>query len=143
MTTLDDIKAEVAALSPFAHLATVGPDGRPDVVPVHPAWEGDTLWIMTFADSVKARNIEANPDVALHWQVGEEGDGVELWGTAAIHDDLDTKHRLWRGVFSYELDDFAPGGPDGSPGAVFVAVEPSRALAVKAFGAGGTRGWSA
>ena len=79
---LDEIKAKTKRLSRFAHIATVGADGKPDVVPLHPAWEGDTMWIMTGAETVKAGNIAACPDVALHWQVDESGDGVELCSVA-------------------------------------------------------------
>ena len=43
---LDDIKQKASDLSPWAHIATVRADGTPDVTPVHPCWEGDTLWIM-------------------------------------------------------------------------------------------------
>lgn len=143
MGSFDSIKHDAARLSPWAHLATVGADGKPDVVPVHPAWEGDTLWVMAFADSVKCRNLAANPNVALHWQVTEVGDGVEIWGTATVHDDLETKRRLWSGVFDYDLNAFASGGPDGSPNAVFVAVTPERAVSVKAYGAGGIDRWAA
>lgn len=143
MVGLDDIKAAASALSPLAHVATVGEDGRPDVVPVHPAWEGDTLWFMTGGSSVKARNIATNPAVALHWQVSEAGDGVELWGTATVHDDLDTKRRLWTGVFDYELDLFAPGGPEGSTDTAFVAVRPERALWLRAYGMAGRDTWTA
>ena len=110
--TLDEVKTTAAALSPWAHLATVRADGTPDVVPVHPAWEGDTVWAMVGADSVKARNVAANPKVAMHWQVTEAGDGVELWGDARVHTDLETKRRLWTGVFDYDLNLFAPGGPE-------------------------------
>jgi general stress protein 26 len=137
---LDEVKAEASRLSMWAHLATVGADGKPDVAPIHPAWEGDTLWVMTGAKSVKARNIAANPDVALHWQVNESGDGVELWGTASVHTDQETKERLWNGVFDYDLNQFAPDGPS-TPGVAFVAVTPERALALKAFGAGGRDTW--
>ena len=143
MASLDDIKAEAARLSPWAHLATVGADGKPDVAPVHPCWEGDTLWVMSFRGSVKLRNLAANPNVAMHWQVTEVGDGVELWGTAAVHDDLDTKRRLWKGVFDYDLDLFSPGGPEGSPDTVFLAVQPERAVALKAYGIGGREVWKA
>jgi PPOX class probable F420-dependent enzyme len=143
MTTLDEIKAEAARLSPLAHIATIGADGEPDVVPVHPAWEGDTLWVMSGVGSVKARNITANPRVALHWQVSEAGDGVEVWGTARVHDDMDTKRRLWTGVFDYDLDLFAPGGVEGSPDTGFIAVEPRRALLLKAYGFAGRETWTA
>ena len=139
---LDEIKAETARLSAWAHIATVGADGKPDVVPVHPAWDGDTIWIMTGAESVKARNIASHPDVALHWQVDESGDGVELWGTASVHTDAETKHRLWAGVFDYDLNAFAPGGPD-SPDICFVSVAPERVLALKAYGMGGRATWRA
>ena len=143
MTTLEDIRTDAARLSAWAHVATVGADNKPDVSPVHPCWEGDTLWFMTFGDSVKVRNLGANPEVALHWQVTEAGDGVELWGTARVHDDLETKRRLWDGVFDYDLNLFSPGGPDDSPNTVFVAVEPERALAIKAYGIGGRQTWRA
>jgi general stress protein 26 len=139
---LDDIKAEATRLSPQAHIATVGADGKPDVVPVHPAWEGDTLWFMTGAGSVKVRNLAACRDVALHWQVDESGDGVEVWGTASVHTDAETKHRLWNGVFDYDLGAFAPDGPD-SPDVCFVAVTPERALSLKAYGMGGRATWHA
>jgi general stress protein 26 len=140
--TLDAVKAYGTALSPWAHLATVGADGKPDVVPVHPCWDGDVLWIMVGADSVKVRNIAANPNVALHWQVTEQGDGLEVWGTASVHDDLETKRRLWTGVFDYDLNLFAPGGPDGSPDTVFMAVHPERALYLAAYGMRGSMRWS-
>src|SRR5262245_30003260 len=105
---LNEIKAEGQRLSPWPHLATVGADGKPDVVPVQPSWEGDTLWVMAFEDSVKCRNIAHQPEVALHWQVPESGDGLELWGAASVHTDLDTKRRLWTGVFDYDINLFVP-----------------------------------
>jgi general stress protein 26 len=140
---LDGVKAAATALSPWAHLATVGADGNPDVVPVHPCWDGDTLWTMVGTGSVKARNVAANPHVALHWQVTEAGDGVAIWGTATVHDDLETKRRLWSGVFDYDLNLFAPGGPDKSPDTAFLAVTPSRALVLTQYGIGGMQRWSA
>ena len=140
---LDEIKAKATDLSPWAHMATVGADGKPDVVPVHPCWEGDVLWTMCGLDSVKARNVAANPNVALHWQVTAKGDGIEVWGTATVHADVETKRRLWTGVFDYDLDGFAPGGPDDSPGTAFIAVVPERALWLDTYGMGGTDRWTA
>ena len=140
---LDEIKAKATALSPWMHIATVGADGKPDVVPVHPCWEGDVLWTMAGTTSVKARNIAANPNVALHSQVTEKGDGVEIWGTATIHADLETKRRLWTGVFDYDLNAFAPGGPDDSEGTCFIAIVPELALYLDTYGMGGSFRWSA
>jgi general stress protein 26 len=140
---LDDLKSFASGLSMWAHLATVGADGAPDVVPVHPCWEGDVLWIMCGKDSVKCRNIAHESRVALHWQVTENGDGVELWGTATIHTDLDTKRRLWTGVFDYDLNAFAPGGPEDSPDTAFIAVAPERGLVLHAYGMRGREVWTA
>lgn len=140
---LERVKREAARLSQWAHVATVGADGDPDVVPVHPAWEGDTLWFMAGASSVKVRNIAHHANVALHWQVTEAGDGIEVWGTATVHADVATKTRLWSGVFDYDLDLFAPGGPGGSPDTVFVAVRPERALYLEMYGMKGRETWPA
>ncbi|MGY9072263.1 MAG: pyridoxamine 5'-phosphate oxidase family protein [Acidimicrobiales bacterium] len=140
---LNAFKEFAQTLSPWAHVATIGADGEPDVVPVHPCWEAETLWFMCGSESVKARNTAANDKVALHWQVTENGDGAELWGTAAMFTDLDTKRRLWTGVFDYDLNAFAPGGPEGSEGTGFCAVTPNRALIVRQYGMGGLDRWSA
>lgn len=140
---LDAVKNFASALSPWAHIATVGADGKPDVVPVHPCWEGDTLWTMLGATSVKARNVGANANVALHWQVTEKGDGVEVWGTAELFSDVTTKQRLWNDVFDYDLNAFAPGGPDNSPETSFLAITPERALVMHQYGMGGIQRWRA
>lgn len=141
--SLDEVREFASNLSPWAHLATVGADDEPDVVPVHPCWEGGTLWTMLGATSVKARNVGHNQKVALHWQVTEVGDGVEVWGTAELFDDVETKRRLWTDVFDYDLNAFAPGGPDNSPGTSFMAITPTRALVLQQYGMGGMKRWSA
>jgi hypothetical protein len=41
------------------------------------------------------------------------------------------------------LNLFAPGGPEASPETAFVAVQPSRAMYMKAYGMGGTTRWTA
>lgn len=155
---LDDVKERARALSPWAHLATVGADGDPDVTPVHPCWgptpaevldgttEGasnDTLWIMCGLSSVKVRNLATNANVAMHWQVTAEGDGVAVWGTATVVADLASKRAVWTGVFDYDLNLFAPGGPDESPDTGFIAVRPTRALWLGAYGMRGSERWSA
>jgi hypothetical protein len=71
----------------------------------------------------------------MHWQVTDAGNGLEVWGKAEIHADVATKRRL--------LNQFAPGGPEGSPDIVFVAVRPVRALYLAMFGMKGRETWSA
>jgi len=139
----DDVRAQAARLSPWCHVATVTPDGGPHVAPVHPAFEGRTIWAMTGVDSVKARNLRAHPDVMLHWQVTEAGDNLMVWGRGVVHDDLETKRRLWEGVFDYDLNLFSPGGPDDSPGTGFLAVEPTRAVFSEFYGIKGRSVWTA
>lgn len=137
----DLIRKAATELSMWAHLATVGADSCPDVVPVHPCWEDDVLWIMVGTNSVKVRNIAHNPRVALHWQVTEIGDGVEMWGTASVYSDMDTKKRLWNGVFDYDLNMFAPGGPENSPTTAFMRVDVERALYLPMYGMKGRHEW--
>lgn len=141
--TLEEIQRECARLSKWAHLATVRPSGTPDVVPVQPAWLDDHLWVLATVDSIKARNVASNPNVALHWQVDDSFDGVELWGVATIHDDGPTKRRLWTGVFDFDVSDYAPDGPDASPRHVFIEIRPLKALYLVRGGAGGLHRWSA
>jgi hypothetical protein len=66
-----------------------------------------------------------------------------VWGRAAVHDDPGTKQRLWQGVFDYDLNLFAPGGPDGSPETGFLAVEPARAVFSEFYGIKGRQEWRA
>jgi len=139
---IEEVKIACSALSIWAHIATVGSDNAPDVVPVHPCWDGETLWIMVGLTSTKTKNVAANPQVALHWQVTENGDGVEVWGSARVLSDIETKRRLWNGVFDYDLSGFAPGGPDNSPDTAFMEVTVDRALVMKMYGMGGMQRYS-
>ncbi len=139
---ITDFETLGRALSVRTYLATVGADGAPDVVPVHPAWEGTTMWVMTGASSVKARNIGHNPQVAMHWETNEAGDGLQVWGHAEVVGDQATKDRLWTGVFDYDLDLFAPEGRE-SPDVVFLRITPERAIHAYAYGMGGIQRWKA
>ena len=52
----------------FAHLATIGADGRPQVTPVWCDLDGGDVRINTARGRVKDRNLKANPNVALSIQ---------------------------------------------------------------------------
>ncbi|HLH31106.1 MAG TPA: pyridoxamine 5'-phosphate oxidase family protein, partial [Terriglobia bacterium] len=46
-------------------LTTVRPDGRPHVMPIWGIWLDSAFYFSTGKDSVKARNLEANPNCVL------------------------------------------------------------------------------
>ena len=50
---LVDMIAEAKRLGIWTYLATVSQSGRPYVTPVHPGWEGETLWFATGTTSPK------------------------------------------------------------------------------------------
>ena len=58
---LDLLEKKVA----FAHLATLMPDGSPQVTPVWFDYVGGVIRVNTAKGRVKARNMEARPSVAL------------------------------------------------------------------------------
>lgn len=46
-------------------------------------------------------------------------------------------------MFDYDLNAFAPGGPDDSPGTAFVAISVERAVVLKMYGMNGRDVWPA
>jgi len=142
---LQEVIEESKRLGEWAHVATVSPSGTPYVTPVHPCWEQQILWTMVGANSVKAKNIQTSPLVSCHWQVSAETnfDSLIIWGQAELYTDLETKERLWEGVFDYDLNAFAPGGPAESPDTGFMAIVPSKAVILKGMGMGGRLDWKA
>jgi PPOX class probable F420-dependent enzyme len=102
-----------------AHLATVDPQGRPHVVPICFALEGDTLY--TAVDEKpkrtrrlqRLRNIAANPRVEVVID-GYDEDWSKLWwlrlrGTARIVDDAHSVELLAAKYPQYR--DRPPAGP--------------------------------
>ena len=66
-----------------------------------------------------------------------------LGGHAELFTDLETKQRLWEGVFDYDLNAFAPEGPTESPDVAFMSIMPSKAVILKGMGMGGRLVWKA
>jgi PPOX class probable F420-dependent enzyme len=66
-------------------LVTVAADGTPQPNPVWFLWDGETALIYSIANQAKLKNIERNPNVALHLDSRDGGDDVViLTGTARI-----------------------------------------------------------
>src|SRR4051812_24330456 len=120
------------ASAPVARLATVAENGRPHLVPVVFALDGDTLY--TAVDDVKPKattrlrrlaNIAANPAVALladHY----EDDWSALWwaradGTARLLDPDDEEARRARGLLAERYAQSRGAPPPGVAIAVGVA----------------------
>jgi general stress protein 26 len=137
--------AETRRLGPLAHLATVAADGSPHVAPVSTDWHEGFLYVMVGLNGVKTRNLRRDPRLCLHYQVGEETgwDSLMVWGAARILESAADRNRLWHGVLSYDLDEFAPGGPDNSPDVGFLQIMVDRAVLLRRFGIDGREEWTA
>lgn len=53
-------------------LATIRPDGRPHLVPIWFVWVDESFYICTEAQSVKARNLRANPRASVALENGAQ-----------------------------------------------------------------------
>ena len=65
MAALSEQAKQLLDGAPFAHLATLQPDGAPKAEPVWVGRDGDRLLIATDRNSLKARNMDADVRVAL------------------------------------------------------------------------------
>ena len=65
MAALDAAARRLLDSAPFAHLATLQPDGAPKAEPVWVGREGDHLLVATDRGTLKARNMDADARVAL------------------------------------------------------------------------------
>jgi general stress protein 26 len=116
---------DVARNATWAYLATTVGD-QPKVRVVHPAFEGQRLWIATGRTSPKVAHISKNPKVELFYQVGPEFVHLTVTGKARFIGDAAEKRRVWEGkVFDYDLAQFWPDGHQ-TPDFGLLLVTPSR-----------------
>ena len=62
---LTDHAKDILSKQTFAHLATLMPDGAPQVTPVWVDYEGDRIVVNTAEGRAKPRNVRENPRVAI------------------------------------------------------------------------------
>jgi PPOX class probable F420-dependent enzyme len=62
---LDETTRAAVASGRLVHLATINPDGTPQVTCVYAGWDGDDIVAGHLADHVKLRNIRRDPRVTL------------------------------------------------------------------------------
>jgi nitroimidazol reductase NimA-like FMN-containing flavoprotein (pyridoxamine 5'-phosphate oxidase superfamily) len=78
---------ELLATTSAAHLAYVGRDGTPRVIPVGFFWTGDQVVISTATTSPKVAALSARPDVALTIDTGDTPDqarALSIRGRASV-----------------------------------------------------------
>jgi len=114
-----------AAKATWAYLATADAV-QPRVRVVHPAFEGQRVWIATGRKSPKARHIGKNPRVELFYHIGPEMVHLTVTGKAKFVEELAEKKRIWNGkVFDYDLAQFWPAGPESKDFGL-ILIKPDR-----------------
>lgn len=65
-------------------MATVRPDGRPHLIPIWFIWLNGHFYLCTGKESVKGRNLQANPNIVLSLEDGNQPLIAE--GIATFHE---------------------------------------------------------
>ena len=115
-------------------VATVRPDGRPHVMPVWGAWIDGKLYIEGSPDTVRHRNLTANPHVVVHLEEGFTA-VVIIEGEAYPHGKPSPELGLLLSrqfPAKYESLGYAPG-PDAWDNGGLYAITPRKAFAWTQF----------
>jgi hypothetical protein len=103
-------------------VVTVRADGRPHAVPVWGVWVDETLFFGTSPQSVKARNLAADPRLVVHLESGD--DVVILEGVVSRETLSPETHERVAAAYGAKYDiDPRPGPAD------WYALRPTKALA--------------
>jgi PPOX class probable F420-dependent enzyme len=104
------------------HLATVGADGRPSVVPLCFAVEGDVLWTAVDGKPKRTTRLARLADIAVHPQVAVgvdhwSEDWSRLWwvrvrGVARVVDD-EPERANGLGLLAAKYDQYRAQAPEG------------------------------
>jgi PPOX class probable F420-dependent enzyme len=114
----------------FAHVATVGADGRPQVTPVWVDYDGRYLVFNTAKGRIKARNLERNAKVAVAIQDPDNPYRyVQVRGRVAEMTERGADDHIDRLAKKYLGQDKYPGRKPGEV-RVIVRVEPERLQAM-------------
>jgi PPOX class probable F420-dependent enzyme len=77
-------QAEFLATTPDVVVATIRPDGLPQLTPNWFLWTGEVFWISTATATVKTRNLRRDPRIVLCVDDVPSGDYVQVTGTATL-----------------------------------------------------------
>ena len=77
-------QAEILASMPNAIVATIRPDGTPQLTPNWYLWTGSSFLISVTERSIKTRHLRRDPRIVLCIDDVERGDYVQVTGTAEL-----------------------------------------------------------
>jgi len=131
--TPEEIRAFLIHGTRTAKVATSGPDGRPHVMPVWFALDGDDVVFTTWGDSVKGRNLRHDPRAAI--VVDDEVAPfafVHIRGRVTLSENLDELLRFATAIASRYMgvdraEEF--GRRNAVPGELLVHLRPDRVIA--------------
>lgn len=90
-------------------IGTTRPDGRPHAMPVWGVWRDEVLYFGTDRDTVKGRNMLANPAAVVHLESGD--DVVIIEGVAEEWPDKEEWKRIadrYHEKYDVKLDELPP-----------------------------------
>ena len=95
-----------------AYLATCDGD-QPRVRPVSPIVEENaSVWVTTFSNSRKVRQIKQNPKVCLAFVEQPRGDkAATVIGEAKMEASVEEKKRVWK-LATFDLSEYFTDGPE-------------------------------
>jgi len=94
-TILDGSARIFLAKHDLAVLSTIGYDGWPHSAAVHYVFNGDHLYVLTKADTQKARDIETNNKVAVTIYDTASVETIQLIGLASVETDRALMQRIF------------------------------------------------
>jgi PPOX class probable F420-dependent enzyme len=116
-----------------AKVATVMEDGRPHIMPVWFVLDGERIVFTTGADSVKGRNLQRDPRIALVVEDDEPPFAfVHVRGRVTIYEHLDDLLRFATAIGSRYMGEARAeefGRRNAVPGELLVRVTPERVIA--------------
>jgi PPOX class probable F420-dependent enzyme len=129
LTSLTESARKMLEGKNFVYLATVNPDGTPQVTPTWVDTDGKFVLVNTAIGRVKHRNVKVNPHVALaitdhdnpYNLVVIRGKVVEQLTGRVAEDHIDKMSKKYRGIDKY---------PNRKPGEqrVILKIEPTRVI---------------
>ena len=143
VVTWDAVLEMAVRLGRNAFIASLGPQGQPHLAVVWVVAPDGRFHFVSDRSAVKAKNLAADPSVAVHWQVVEDGpnEGLQLFvrGTATLVEAPEERLRLWDSGAWGDLSQWYANAQD--PTLAFIRIDAVRASIVESYGSGDRRTW--